>query len=130
MLTLTIKTDNPLAEIGLFDTEQKLDYFTWQADRQLAETIHQQIHNMLDKNSKQMGDLQAIIVYKGPGSFTGLRIGISVANAIANGLGVPIVSETGKEWIHIAAQRLVQGENQTQAIPEYGALPNITQPRK
>jgi hypothetical protein len=36
MLILTIRTDKPEAEIGLFSDKDKLDYVIWQAHRQLA----------------------------------------------------------------------------------------------
>jgi len=70
------------------------------------------------------------VVYKGPGSFTGLRIGISVANALAYGLNVPIVSTTGKDWQLQGIDRLKKGKNETSAVPDYGSEPHITLPTK
>lgn len=37
-----------------------------------------------------MSDLDAIVVYRGPGSYTSLRIGISCANSLAFALDIPI----------------------------------------
>ena len=98
MLILTIRTDKPEAEISLFNNGKKLAYETWHAHRDLSVTIHQKIHDLLNAKGSTFHKIEAIVVYKGPGSFTGLRIGISVANALAYGLSVPIVSTTGKYW--------------------------------
>jgi len=130
MLILTIRTDKPQAEIGLFSGETKTDYVTWQADRQLAETIHIKIRTLLEEHGHSFPDLRGIVVFKGPGSFTGLRIGISVANALANGLTIPVVGSEGKDWFEEGVQRLGKGDNETVVIPEYGAPPNITLPKK
>src|ERR1700690_3954414 len=98
MLILTIKTDQPDAELALYDGEKQLTSLTWPAHRQLAETIHQQIRQVLTEQNKTLQDLQGLAVFAGPGSFTGLRIGISVANALADSLQIPIVSGHGESW--------------------------------
>ncbi len=130
MLILTIRTDKPEAELGLYEADQQLTYLRWEAHRELAETIHQQMRNMLDNQNKQLSDIKAVAVYEGPGSFTGLRIGISVANALAGSQGLPIVAQTGDDWIAQCLAKLKKNENNRIVIPEYGALPNITAPRK
>lgn len=130
MIILTIRTDSPKAEIGLFDDSKKLAYKTWQAHRQLAETIHTQIKQLLDDQKMQWQDINAIICYKGPGSFTGLRIGLSVGNALAYSLNLPIASTMDESWIQIGTELLKSGKNQKLALPEYGAPANITTPKK
>lgn len=129
MLILTIRTDKPEAELGLYQDSAQLAYHTWLAHRELAETIQIQISELLKGKGKALNDLGAIIVYEGPGSFTGLRIGISIANSLAYSLGIPIVAE-GKNWIESGINRLLAGDKDDLAIPEYGSLPNITQQRK
>ena len=46
---------------------------------------------------KASEDIRAVVVAKGPGSFTGLRVGLSVAKGIAHGLGIPIIGVSGLE---------------------------------
>jgi tRNA threonylcarbamoyladenosine biosynthesis protein TsaB len=130
MLILTFRTDKPEAELGLFEAGGKLAYSTWQAHRQLAETIHTQIKELLESQGHVLDDVGGIVVFKGPGSFTGLRIGLSVANALAYSLNIPIVATTGEDWIEQGNTGLEQGANEHAALPEYGSLPHITTPRK
>src|SRR4051812_8427843 len=95
MLILTVRTDKPEAELGLYSDSKKLTYLTWTAHRELAETIHLKIEELLAKSTKELNGLQGIegiVVYKGPGSFTGLRIGFGVVNALAYSLEIPVVA--------------------------------------
>ncbi len=130
MIILTIRTDKPQAEIGLYDDLEELVYEKWEAHRQLAETLHNKIAKMLKPSGKRLQDIEGLICFSGPGSFTGLRIGLSVGNAIAYGLDVPIVAGGGKIWIKNGIGRLKSGDNDKIAIPKYGAPVNITQPKK
>ncbi|HXR50043.1 MAG TPA: tRNA (adenosine(37)-N6)-threonylcarbamoyltransferase complex dimerization subunit type 1 TsaB [Verrucomicrobiae bacterium] len=129
MLILTIRTDKPEAEIGLFHSTTQLAYLTWPAHRELAETIHLKIKELLTSQAKELYHLQGVIVFKGPGSFTGLRIGVSVANALADGLNIPIAAVSGDKWIQVGIVQLNDGEGQKLAVPEYGAPPHITRPK-
>src|SRR5437868_6799212 len=48
------------------------------------------IEKILKKNKLQFKDLKEIEVETGPGSFTGLRVGVAVANALGFGLKIPV----------------------------------------
>ncbi|MDB5185069.1 MAG: hypothetical protein JWN38_877 [Candidatus Saccharibacteria bacterium] len=130
MLLLTIRTDKPEAELGLYEDTTQLSYYTWPAHRELAETIHVKIRDLLADQSKELHDVAAIVVFQGPGSFTGLRIGIATANALADGLGVPVVAEMSDDWVGKGIGRLLNGEADQVALPEYGAAPHITPQKK
>jgi tRNA threonylcarbamoyladenosine biosynthesis protein TsaB len=130
MLILTIRTDKPEAEIGLFDGKSELAYVKWEAHRQLAETLHAKIRDLLKTQTKDWSDIQAVVCFKGPGSFTGLRIGITVGNAIAANLTVPIVGAAGKDWAQEGIAKLLENKGQKIVVPDYGREAHITQQKK
>lgn len=130
MLILCIRTDKLQAELILFEESALFTELKWEAHRQLADTIHIKIEELLKSQQKTWVDIQGLVVYKGPGSFTGLRIGISVANSLAYGLNVPIVGEGSDTWQAKGTSRLLNGENEKISLPEYGGEANITLPKK
>lgn len=129
-MILTIKTDNPDAEIGLYDGEKQLHYYIWHADRSLARDLLKVIHGQLHTQKAGWKDMSGVVVFQGPGSFTGLRIGLTVANTLAYARQIPIVAEQGDDWITKGLSRLAKGETDTLALPQYGAEANITMPKK
>lgn len=129
MIILTIRTDKPESEVGVYDGEKQLAYTTWQAHRELAETLHKTIIDTMMKADVRLHQLEGIVGFKGPGSFTGLRIGLSVANALAYSLAIPVVATDGDDWLMQGVAQLQTGKNQKVAMPEYGAAPNITKPK-
>lgn len=130
MLILSIRTDNPEAEIGLFENDTEVAYKKWHAHRQLAEGLHAKVRELLLSNKKDWKDIEAIVCYKGPGSFTGLRIGLSVANALANSMNIPIVGSGGGSWITDGIRAIQSGKNEKAVQPEYGAPVHITVQKK
>lgn len=130
MLILALRTDKPEAEIGLFDDDKELIYKKWEAHRQLADTIHLKLKRILNQSSIDLGDIEGLVVFEGPGSFTGLRIGITVANALAYAQNIPIVAKDGQNWLRDGIEDLMAGKNDKIATPEYGAEANVTKPRK
>lgn len=130
MKILTLRTDKPEAEIGVYDDERRVAYEKWQAHRELSDTVLIKLTEILDKSSISAEELEGIVVFEGPGSFTGLRIGIAVANATSYGLGIPIVASGGEDWIRAGIKKLKSGKNDKIALPKYGAEPNISKPKK
>lgn len=130
MIILTIRTDKPEAEIGLFDDQTQLAYETWQAHRELAETIHRKIETLLGSQQKSWSDIDGVVCFEGPGSFTGLRIGLTVGNTLAYSYNLPIVATRGDDWLATGIARLMRGETEKQASPYYGAEAHITPQKK
>ncbi|HEY1835302.1 MAG TPA: hypothetical protein VGG13_00590 [Candidatus Saccharimonadales bacterium] len=130
MLILTIRTDKPEAELGLFDNDRKLEYITWQAHRELSIVVHKKIEQLLSAEGQTLSNLEGVVCFIGPGSFTGLRIGLTVGNALAYGLQIPIKAAVGDTWIQTGIAELKNGEADEIALPEYGADAHITQQKK
>ena len=130
MIVLAIRTDSPQAELYLYDGKKRLADLKWQAHLKLAETLNSKIEEILNKSSISYSSLDGIAVFKGPGSFTGLRIGMSVANALAYAQNIPIVARDGEYWLDKCISDIQSGQDEKIAIPEYGAPPRTTRPRK
>ena len=130
MIILALRTDKPEAELYLYDGSQKLAELKWPAHLKLAETLNTKLKEILNKSSISDSDLNGIAVYQGPGSFTGLRIGLSVGNALAYAQNIPIVAKGGEHWLAKAIKNLLAGQNDHIAVPEYGAPVRVTKPRK
>ena len=128
-MILLLDTSTPECRLTFVEGDWRYDT-KWQADRELAKGLLAYVQSQLEGQGKTWSDLAGLGVYKGPGSFTGLRIGITVLNTVAYAQKISIVGETGEEWQEKAIQRLQRGESDQVVLPEYGGEANITQPRK
>ena len=99
-------------------------------DRLLARDLLSKIRDSLQDSSSDFEHITGIGVMKGPGSFTGLRIGLTVANTLAESLEVPIIGESGEDWQAKVRSRLDDGQNDRIVMPNYGMEPNISKQRK
>lgn len=130
MIILCLKTDQPEAYLGLYKDLALLKEAHWEAHRELSNTLYQKLQSLLDSQKLTFAGIDGFVCFKGPGSFTGLRIGLSAANALAYAQNVKIVSTEGADWLKEGIKRLRKGENEKIALPHYGAGANITHPRK
>ena len=131
-MILAIRTDSSEATLQLYeqDSHTMLTEKVWEAGRQLSDQLLSEITALVQSQGADLQALTGIIVYQGPGSFTGLRIGITVANTLADSLGVPIAGATGDEWVQNGFMTLQSQKLGDFVTPEYGGEANITKPRK
>lgn len=128
-MILLLDTSTPTCGLSLIEGDWRYDT-TWEAARGLAKGLLGFLEQEISSQGKAWNDVTGLVVYKGPGSFTGLRIGITVFNTLAHANSWPIVGETGDDWQTKGLQRLELGENEEIILPEYGGEANITKPRK
>ena len=57
-----------------------------------SENLHVFISKLLSSNKIKFEELSAVAVSRGPGSYTGLRIGVSAAKGICYGVDIPLIS--------------------------------------
>lgn len=130
-MILVVRTDKPEAEVGLFEqTGEEIAYVRWHAHRELEATLLKKIEDILVNNGTSKNDLTGLVVYAGPGSFTGLRIGFAVTNTLAAGLGISNVKSTGEQWVRAGIHQLHDITKPQILTPDYGGEANITTPKK
>ena len=82
-LFLCLETSTTVCSVALFDNDQLLQVNEINNGYTHAENLHVFIQEVLNKSEVKPRDLSAIAVGKGPGSYTGLRIGVSSAKGMA-----------------------------------------------
>jgi len=128
-MIVLINTSTPVCYLSLVDGDWRFDT-EWEAGRGLAKGLLGFLEETLASQEKSWGDITGLVVYKGPGSFTGLRISATVFNTLAAANSWPVVGETGEAWQQNGLSRLAHGESDEIVLPEYGGEANITKPRK
>lgn len=124
-MIILLDTSTATCFLTVVDDEVWQD-FEWQAGRTLARGLLK----FLEEKTGDLHNISGIGVMKGPGSFTGLRIGLTVANTLADSLNIPIAGAMGEDWRETALKKLRAGKNEKIVMPEYGAAAHITAPRK
>lgn len=123
---LFLDTSAPEATVMLCELNSgKLDFkdrVNWFAGRYLSKTLSHQVTYLIRNNKLLFKDLSGVSVFPGPGSFTGLRIGVSFANALAFGLKIPTYEATQNGQIDLLSPLEI-------VVPNYGAEPKITTPK-
>lgn len=127
-MILAIRTDKPESELYLFNGGRVVAETKWPAHRELADTLLQKIETLLKAANTQLADVSGIVVFTGEGSFTGLRIGTTVANTIAYSNNIPIVASTGNDWIENGLKIIKSAKTGELITPQYHSEPNITRP--
>jgi len=128
-MIILLDTSTPICKLSLVDGDWRFDD-EWESGRTLAKGLLGYLDASMRDHGKTWQDISGIVAFKGPGSFTGLRIGLTVLNTLADSESIPIVGTTSDTWQADGIQRLTDGENDKLVMPEYGAEAHITTPRK
>jgi tRNA threonylcarbamoyladenosine biosynthesis protein TsaB len=90
-IVLAIDTAAPRLQLGLLRADGTVDSLVEDMAQGHAECIMPAIGELLARNGVGYDDLDRIAVTTGPGSFTGLRIGLSAARGLGLALGIPVL---------------------------------------
>ncbi|OGB74198.1 tRNA (adenosine(37)-N6)-threonylcarbamoyltransferase complex dimerization subunit type 1 TsaB [candidate division Kazan bacterium RBG_13_50_9] len=128
--------DTAEAETGIGLAGRNIyDIQTWLSHRNQSQELLPKIDRLLKKHRVMPEQLKWVAANLGPGSFTGLRVGISLANAFGYGLNIPVVGK--KELLGNTRERVgqllklrVKTKSFKQVLPYYGRPPRITHPKK
>lgn len=103
-LILNIETATTVCSVALFEKERLLCLKELNEGYTHAENLHIFIAEALKEAGLKAGQLDAVAVSKGPGSYTGLRIGVSTAKGLAYALNIPLIGVDTLEVMASAAR--------------------------
>ena len=90
-MILAIDTATRMASLALYATSGIRSEYTWYShDNHTVELMPNLVH-MIEQQRLKLEDLEGLVTALGPGSFTGLRVGMSIAKGLAFALAIPIV---------------------------------------
>jgi len=107
---LAVETATKVCSVGLFKDDKLLLLKEEKGAYSHAENLAVFADDILRESNLSSIDLSAIIVSKGPGSFTGLRIGVSFAKGLCYSLKIPLISV---DTLHALALGWIQAGNST-----------------
>ena len=90
-MQLAIDTSTETASIALAQDGEVLTELTWRCGQNHSVELLPRLTHLLNQIGANLQAVSCIIVARGPGSFNGLRVGISTAKGLAFSLGIPIV---------------------------------------
>jgi len=88
---LAIDTSTDTAGLAIARDGQLLAELTWHCRQNHSMELMPRLNQLMQQAGVNYKDVSGIVVARGPGSFNGLRVGISSAKGLAYGLGVPVV---------------------------------------
>lgn len=85
---LALDTGSPVVSLAIGDARGALASRTIEL-RQSSERLLRQVGELLEETGWHLGDLRGAVVLQGPGSFTGLRVGLATVLGLHQALGLP-----------------------------------------
>lgn len=110
-LILNIDTATAKAGICLAKDGQPLDMAENGDQKDHAAWLHPAIEKMFQTTGNRLSDLQAVAVVSGPGSYTGLRVGMAAAKGFCYALNIPLITEDKLKLMAFAAREQYPGLN-------------------
>jgi len=99
MLVLGIDTSTDICSVGLSNKEDFIGEINIKLKRRHSERLLPIIKRIFSETGYEIQDLDGLAVTDGPGSFTGLRIGLSTAQAFKRALNIPVYSVSSLEYM-------------------------------
>jgi len=90
-MQIAIDTSTDVATVALVEGKVILAELTWLSQRNHSVELLPNLIHLLRQAGRELGSATAIIVARGPGSYNGLRVGVSAAKGLAFSLDIPLV---------------------------------------
>jgi len=90
-MQLAIDTSTDIASLALVQDNEVMAELTWRCGQNHSTQLLPNLSHLLNQAQLSLQSVDCVIVAKGPGSFNGIRVGISTAKGLAFSLGIPLI---------------------------------------
>lgn len=109
MKVLSIDTSSKIASIAIIEDGRVLDEMHVLSEEEHSQTLMPMIEKMFNDNNMDLDEIDLIGCSRGPGSFTGIRIGIATAKAFSDAKNIPLIGIDSLEALAYSA--VIEKEN-------------------
>ena len=113
---LTLETATEVCSVALYDRETLLGFHEYKGAKMHSRLLVDSIDTLLTKLEIDRKLLSAVAISGGPGSYTGLRVGVSAAKGVCMALDIPLIAISSLQALAAGYQALAQQLN-AQIIP-------------
>lgn len=110
-LILSLETATKVCSVALHKDGELLGVKEQSGAYSHSELLNQFIAELIEETDIEFNQLEAIAVSKGPGSYTGLRIGVSTAKGFCYALSIPLIAVDTLKAMSLRAYRSVKNED-------------------
>ena len=103
MILLIIDTSGPVCGTAVMEDDRVLCEYTAQNRNTHSANLIPMVEAALYSAGKTIGEMDAVAAVTGPGSFTGVRIGVATAKGLAHGAGIPCIPVNALEAMSLSA---------------------------
>ena len=121
MKILVTDTSNSTCCAGIYDDGRELSYEISFEKKTHSETFMPLVERVIGKSGISMSDIDAIAAVTGPGSFTGIRIGLSAVKGMALGMGVRCIPVSSLKALAASVENITYPKEQTVLVPCFDA---------
>lgn len=114
---LSIETSGDCCSAALSDCGESFDSRFIDTPRMQSSHLAPMIEELLSSNQLSVKDCAAVAVSSGPGSYTGLRVGVSIAKGLCFGAGIPLIGVGTLDLIAHQAVEEFSGEGPDYVVP-------------
>lgn len=91
MIGLFLDTSSKYLTICLLKDEKVVDMFYQKYDNDMSKYVVLELENLFKKNNIKPSDIKEIYCVNGPGSFTGIRVGVTIAKTFAWSINIDVI---------------------------------------
>jgi len=101
MITILVDSSFRDLAVGIANNDKIIDQISYEAWQKQSELLIPELDNLLKRNRIERSDISSVMVSYGPGSYTGVRIALTVAKVMAFALDIPLYAVSSLQALKV-----------------------------